>query len=41
MHIHRNTPLPHLKYFPLLVMGEMPFLLDIAVTSEHFWAMGL
>lgn len=38
-HIHGNMCLPQLRYFPLLDMGEMSFLLDIAVTSEHFWAM--
>lgn len=41
MHIHRNTSFPHLRYFTLLVMGEMYFLLDIVVTSEDFWAMGM
>lgn len=41
MHIHRNICLSHLRYFSLLVMGEMSFLVDTAVTSEHFWAMGL
>lgn len=41
MHIHRNISLLHLRYFSLLVMGEMSFLLDIGITSEHFWAMGL
>jgi len=32
MHIHRNTCLPHLRYFSVLVMGEISSLLDIAVT---------
>lgn len=41
MHVHRNIRLPQLRYFSLLDMGEMSFLLDIAVTSEHFWAMAL
>lgn len=41
VHIHRNICLPHPRYFSLLVMGEMSFLLDTVATSEHFWAMGL
>lgn len=39
--IYTGICLLHLRYFSVLVMGEMSFLLDISVTSEDFWAMGL